>query len=231
MPEAIRQSLAQRKVAVVDIPMNRTQAVACSALEQTYDWIFFTSVNGVRYFDFNQLQPQAKILAIGNQTTNVLQEKGFSVDFQPKEGFSEGLVHEWLKIVTAPQRVFWPHSLRARRVIYDSLTKGGHTVLEQVIYKNEFLNEDRQKLIQLLQEDSLDYVLFASPSAWESFFETVSQLSDLPEPFWDHLKIAAIGPVTAKAIKKDGQSVTIQPEVYDMQHLYQCLLEEINLKE
>lgn len=231
MPEVIRQALVQREVDVIDIPMNRTQAVPCSALEQVYDWLFFTSVNAVRYFDFNQLLPQAKILAIGNQTTKVLKERGLPVDFQPKEGFSEGLVSEWMATVTEPQRVFWPHSLRARRVIYDSLTKGGHTVLEQVIYTNEFVDEDRNQLIQLLKEDRLDYVLFASPSAWESFFETVSQLANLPERFWEKLQIAVIGPVTAKAIEKEGQSVAIQPKVYDMQHLYQCLLEEIKLKE
>lgn len=228
MPEDIQQELAKRDVEVIAIPMNQTRAVPYLRLEEDYDWLFFTSVNAVNYFDFSQLRPQAKVLAIGNQTNKVLENKGIKVDFQPKRGFSEGLVHEWVLTVPAKQKVFWPHSQHARRVIYDSLTQAGHLVLEQIIYTNEFLPEDQQRLAKLLQETTIDYALFASPSAWESFYQSVQQLEKLPADFWQQLQLAAIGPVTAKAIQKSGQQTVLQPEIFDMPHLYRCLLAQID---
>ena len=83
---------------------------------------------------------------------------------------------------------------------------------------------------KLILNAPIDYVLFASPSSWESFFQTVEKFQQLPADFWSRLKIAAIGPVTARAIQKT-QSVVIQPEVYDMPHLYECLLQEIKREE
>lgn len=211
--------------------MNRTRLLPYTTLETDYDWIFFTSVNAVKYFDFSQLNSQAKILAIGNQTNKVLKERGLQVDFQPRKGFSEGLVQEWLTFVKEKQRVFWPHSLLARRVIHDVLTDHGHQVIEQSIYTNEFLPEDRKRLDALLENETLDYVLFASPSAWESFYQEVNVLENLLSAFWLRLKIAAIGPVTAKVIKKAEKQVWLQPSIYDMPHLYKELLIELTLSQ
>lgn len=230
MPNDIYQSFIENDVEIITIPLNRTVFQPYQSLEQEYDWIFFTSVNAVKYFDFAQLNNQASILAIGNQTALTLRDLGLNVDFQPKEGFSEGLVREWSSFVNHKQRVFWPHSHQARRVIYNALTRQGHTVLEQVIYRNEFYQEDQEKLRKLILNAPIDYVLFASPSSWESFFQTVGKFQQLPADFWSRLKIAAIGPVTARAIQKT-QSVVIQPEVYDMPHLYECLLQEIKREE
>ena len=227
MPMDIQHAFAEKGVEVITIPMNRTVFQPYKSLEHEYDWIFFTSVNAVKYFDFTQLNQQAKILAIGNQTTKTLQELGSSVDFQPKEGFSEGLVEEWLRLVGAKQRVFWPHSFHARRVIYNALVRQEHVVLEQVIYKNEFFPEDQVRLKKLIMNETIDYVLFASPSAWTSFSKTIRTFKQLPENFWSQLTIAAIGPVTARVIEKE-QHVAIQPYIYDMPHLYECLLRRID---
>lgn len=226
MPADIQQRFEEKGVVVLKIPMNRTIPEPYDSLEREYDWLFFTSANAVNYFDFAQRNKKAKILAIGNQTTKTLLKLGVPVDFQPKEGFSEGLVQEWLRVAGPKQRVFWPHSFKARRVIYNALTSHGHEVLEQVIYKNEFFPEDQARLRKLLRTEGIDYVLFASPSAWTSFMDVVEKEAGLPADFWSRLKIAAIGPVTAKEIEK-SQQVAIQPEVYDMPHLYECLLETI----
>lgn len=227
MPADVHQKFRGKGVEVITIPMNRTVFQPYESFERDYDWIFFTSANAVKYFDFAQLNKQAKVLAIGNQTTKTLQSLGINVDYQPKEAFSEGLVEEWLHFTDQKQRVFWPHSFLARRVIYNALMSEGHVVLEQVIYKNEFFPEDQERLKKLLLNEVIDYVLFASPSAWQSFSQVVKEVESLPADFWSRLKIAAIGPVTAKVIQKE-QQVAIQPEVYDMPHLYECLLQEIN---
>lgn len=223
LPEAVRQVFTEAGVAIREIPMNRTVAIETVPLKEPYDWIFFTSVNGVKYFDLSQLDQKAKILAIGNQTNKMLQKLGYHVDFQPKHAYAESLVSEWLAQVPPGQRVYWPHSILARRVIYDTLVAAGHVVLEQDTYKNEFLATDRKELEQLLATEDLDYALFASPSAWHSFYEVAE---DQPESFWQRLKIASIGPVTTKIIEKDGKKVAIQPEVYDMPHLYAALSAE-----
>ncbi|WP_146623609.1 uroporphyrinogen-III synthase [Enterococcus florum] len=225
MPEAIFQELSQT-VDILMIPMNQTVKLQAPPQKADYDWIFFTSVNAVNYFDFSQFNQEVKTVAIGNQTTKVLIDKGYQVTFQPKEGYSEGLIHEWLAINPDPQRILWPHSLHARRVIYDQLNERGHMVLEQVIYKNEFSDEHRSQLTELFRQGDLDYVLFASPSAWESFYQTAKQCQ-LPNDFWENLTIAAIGPVTANVIRQAGYLVAIQPEIYDMPHLYACLLQHI----
>lgn len=227
MPADVHQKFRDKGVEVITIPMNRTVLQPYECLECEYDWIFFTSANAVKYFDFAQLNKQAKILAIGNQTTKTLKQLGYKVDFQPKEAFSEGLVEEWRCFSDKKQRVFWPHSFQARRVIYNALTSQGHVVLEQAIYKNEFFPEDQERLKKLLLNEVIDYVLFASPSAWQSFSQAVKEVESLPADFWSHLRIAAIGPVTAKVIQKE-QQVAIQPEIYDMPHLYECLLHEIS---
>lgn len=230
MPDSIHQAFAKKEVEVITIPLNRTVLQPYEYLERDYDWIFFTSSNAVRYFDFTQLNSHAQILAIGNQTVKTLQDLGYDVDFQPKEAFSEGLVKEWLSFVNGKQRVFWPHSFQARRVIFNALTSRGHEVLEKVIYRNEFYPEDQDRLRRLLLNEALDYVLFASPSAWTSFSKVTETMLQLPADFWSRLKIAAIGPVTAKVIEKE-HPVAVQPKVYDMPHLYECLLQEIEHEE
>lgn len=223
IPKEIRQAIVAAGVTIVEIPMNRTVALPAVPIHEPYDWVFFTSVNGVKYFDLTQLDPTAKILAIGNQTAKVLQELGYHVAFQPKHAYAESLVSEWLQQVSPGQRVYWPHSRLARRVIHDTLVAAGHTVLEQDTYQNEFLPADRQALQELLETAGLDYVLFASPSAWHSFYEVAEKQ---PPAFWENLTIASIGPVTTKVIEKAGKAVRIQPEVYDMKHLYAALLAE-----
>ena len=80
---------------------------------------------------------------------------------------------------------------------------------------------------ELSLSETLDYVLFASPSAWNSFSKIIKDFQQLPDNFWKRIKIAAIGPVTAKVIEMEHHSVNVQPQIYDMQHLYECLLQDI----
>ena len=136
-------------------PSNRREFAESVVHAHTYDWLVFSSPNGVERFfqaffavyrDIRSIGG-ARIAAIGPGTEAKLREYGLAVDVMPKKFVAEGLVKAFRdareEIGTIEHSTFlWVRGEEARRVIYDGLNALGAIVDECIAYKTEAETED-----------------------------------------------------------------------------------------
>ncbi len=184
-----------------------------------YDYIIFTSENGVKYF-FERLQlkkldtrslANAKIAAIGSATSTELSLHGIKADFVPTEFRAEGLV-ELLKDKVAGKRVLIPRAEEAREVLPQELIKAGAEVEVVPTYKTISAIEGN------INFDDIDLVTFTSSSTVKNLINAVGAEA------LKNTKTAAIGPITADTLKSFGIDADIQAEEYTIAGLVEAIL-------
>ncbi|MEI8173599.1 MAG: uroporphyrinogen-III C-methyltransferase, partial [Deltaproteobacteria bacterium] len=173
-----------------------------------YNWIIFTSANGVTFFlkrlkelgkDVRELKG-IRICTIGPATATKIEALGIRVDLVPEAFISEGVVRAFQDIDIRGNRVLLPRAETARDVIPDGLAKLGATVDVVTAYRTVNSGRNRSELEVLITEGKIDVITFTSPSTVTNFMEIMGRDSVIPS----QVKIACIGPVTAAAVKKAG---------------------------
>lgn len=197
----------------------------------TYDWVIFTSVNGVKHF-WNQLAEMGKdartlgscmVAAIGPATAEALKEHGINPDFVPPKYVAESVVEGLLKLGIAGKRVLIPRAKVAREVLPEELAKVVKQVDVLPVYETVLTQEDGAEIFDLLEKGRLHYLTFSSSSTVENFFALVP--ADTLRPYVGKpLKICCIGPVTAKTLKEYGFTPDIMPEDYTIPALVDALV-------
>jgi len=179
----------------------------------TYDWIIFTSPNGVDAFFtmFDKLYNDARsiggvrIACVGPSTAERVKARHLAVDLMPDKNFvAEGLVkafkdHQNMENVN----VLWVRAEETREVIANELTGMGAIVDEGLAYRTVAETEDNLEALARLKAEGADMITFTSASTVEHFLNLKVAL---PEG----IKIASIGPVTSTAIKEHGLNVDIE---------------------
>ncbi len=184
-----------------------------------FDWIVFTSVNGVRAF-FERLQQLgadirewrgARIAAIGPQTAKALQAYCVRVESIPEEFRAEAVVEALVRAGISGKRVLLPRAAGARDVLPVQLHAHGATVEEVTTYTTILPAETTAELRELLPAGGADLVTFTSSSTVHNF---VAMFRDELAALTAHTAIGCIGPVTAETARSYGMRVAIQPAVY-----------------
>jgi uroporphyrinogen III methyltransferase/synthase len=179
----------------------------------TYDWIVFTSPNGVEAFFtmfyklFNDARAigGAKIACIGPGTAEKVKEYRLAVDLMPEKNFvAEGLVkafkdHQNIENLT----ILWVKAEESREVIANELTGLGAIVDEGIAYRTVPEKEENLEAIARFVEEGADIITFTSASTVECFL-------DLNIPLPPNIKVASIGAVTSEAARKRGLKVDIE---------------------
>ncbi len=186
----------------------------------TYEWLIFTSVNGVKHFWLQMAAlgldsraiGRAKVAAIGPATADILREKGIEPDFIPEKYVAEGVVKGLLERGMKGCKVLLPRAKEAREVLPEELRKAGAVVDILPVYETVPAGEAKETVLEMLENGSLHCVTFGSSSTVENFFALVSP--DLIRQHKDIVKLACIGPVTAKTLESYGFTPDIQPEDY-----------------
>ena len=203
-------SIDEQQLAVLD------QALA--QLE-TFDWLIFTSVNGVTAF-FDRLWSHGKdarclsdlkIAAIGSSTAAAIEEHSLRPDVVPASFRAEALADAMLPFVNG-KRILWARASRGRDVLPTMLTEAGAEVQEVVVYLNEDVDLFPDAIVDLLRNGELSWVGLSSPSIAQQFAKLL-QIHDIPS---DQLrtKIAAISPVTAKTAIECGLPIAVVATVF-----------------
>ncbi|NCD26689.1 MAG: HemD protein, partial [Deltaproteobacteria bacterium] len=197
----------------------------------TYDWVVFTSVNGVRHF-WNQLDALGKdaralgavqVAAIGPATAEALCERGIRPDFVPPKYVAESVVEGLLALGIEGKRVLIPRAKVAREVLPEELAKVAARVDVLPVYETVLTQEDGAEIVDLLEKGRLHYLTFSSSSTVDNFFALVP--ADTLRPYvGQSLKICCIGPVTAKTLEKYGFTPDIMPEDYTIPALVDALV-------
>ena len=203
-------------------------------LAGTFDWIVFTSVNGVDAFmdrlcrgsrDVRELKG-VRLCAIGPATAERLAQRGLHVDLVPREHRAEAIVAA-LKAYgdLSEQRILLPRADISREVLPDELRAAGAHVVDVAAYRTVLPGGDRDHgpdVYKMLLEQEVDVVTFTSASTVRNFVKILG-----PEPAADLLRttaVASIGPVTADAAAQLGIQTTIMPTTYTVPALVEAIV-------
>ena len=218
---ALSTLLTKKGAEVIELPaleINQTPGHARSldrAIDRirAYQWVVFTSVNGVQFF-FERLESKGlyakalegiKIGAIGPATAEALENKGVTADFVPQEYVSEAIV-EWFRGQDIQGKEFLlPRADKARAILVDGLRELGAEVDQVPVYSASSPSVVATQAMKRLSRGDVDIVTFASSS-------TVKNLVQMLNGHIDALKetcVACIGPITAATARDSGLKVDI----------------------
>lgn len=214
-------------IKIVPPPDWRDLDAAIKKLED-YDWLIFTSANGVAFF-FDRLFAKTKdirdlkgvkICCIGPATAQQVESKGIRVDLVPKKFISEEILKSFSGTDLRRKKILIARAAKARDVLPEGLKKTGAKV--DVVTAYETINSGKKKneLEALLKENQVDVITFTSSSTVNNFVKIMGRNFSLPKG----VKIACIGPVTEATAKKAGFFVDIHQEEYTMEGLVGALI-------
>ena len=228
----LSRRLRQLGADVIELPTIRIEAPADKrdfadsvAHAHTYDWLVFTSPNGVeRFFDaFYATYEDARslggcrIAAIGPSTRDKIRDYHFAVDLLPEQFVAEGLLDAFQKESIEHQKILWVKAEETRDVIFDGLTEQGAIVDTCLAYRTVPETGDPTGAARQLREEGADLITFTSGSTVESFFK-------MGIPWPESCEAACIGPVTAKTFRLNCAAPAIESEQHDLDGLVATIL-------
>lgn len=189
-----------------------------------YDWMVFTSGNGVAVF-FDALHNlgrdaralgSAKIAAIGSETAAKLDRYGIKADFVPSVFTGRELGDQLLKLTDVQNsKVLLLRSEIASDELMDVLQQGGAEVENVAVYTVTPVKGKSEWLTEQIGRGRVQWLTFASPSSARMFFEQIS--GEIVSS--SSVKIASIGPVTSKQLQDLGISVDVTAEEHTIDGL------------
>ena len=198
----------------------------------SYDWIIFTSPNGVTHFfdyffkayrDVRDLG-NLRFAAVGPATAKKLKELHLTVDLMPEVYTAEATAQALLDFQNVENiSVMLARAEEANSELPKLLEDQGAIVDDIAFYKTVPETEDRNGAAESFEEDGADWITFASSSAVKSF-DTRFGLSKCFEDD-PGLKLASIGPETTKALHELGLNPTVEASEHTIAGLARALLE------
>lgn len=173
-----------------------------------YNWLVFTSVNGVQFF-FKRLfhlgldsraLGHVRTAAIGPATAKCLGQYGINTDILPRTYQAESVVEAFAKEAVQGQKVLLPRAKEARAILPQELNRMGATVDEITTYQTIQAVDGQEDLIHALEKGDIDMITFTSSSTVHNFKMLLAQ-SDIQQ-MMSGVTIACIGPITADTAQK-----------------------------
>jgi uroporphyrinogen III methyltransferase/synthase len=197
-----------------------------------FDWIIFTSVNGVRYFferlDAAGLDARAlattRLCAIGPRTAEELTDRHLKVDLVPAEYQAEGIVDAFVTIPIEGKRILLPRAEVARDLVPQQLEARGAEVTVAVAYRTVRPEADITALKKTLEERRIDVVAFTSSSTVRNYVQYFGNAEEA-RALTARAIVACIGPITAKTAEECGFSVGIVPRANTVPALADAIAE------
>ncbi len=197
---------------------------------EKYDWVIFTSVNGVISFaerlialnrDVIEALRNVKICTIGLKTAEVVERYGLEVDFIPDEFRAESVAVGFIDMGNPGNNVLLPRAQVGRDILPAELARMGMQVDVIPVYKTVRPDADAPGLRTMLRNREIDVVTFTSSSCVKNFVEILGL--DQYKLLLTGVKIACISPVTSDTVKKYGLKVDIVPDRYTVADLVSAI--------
>ena len=205
----------------ITLPTEKDAIIDCLLELNAYDWLVFTSANGVTaFFDlffkrFHDMRDigGARIAAVGPATAAKLHELHLQVDLTPEDATAKKLAEAFAKFETIENlKMCLLRAEVANRELPEALEELGAIVDDIAIYKTVAETEDPAGAGARLLAEGADWLTFTSSSTVEHFharFDLLKLLKQFPK-----LKIASIGPETSKTIR----ALKLEPAVEAKEH-------------
>ncbi len=197
-----------------------------------YDWLIFTSVNGVKFFfkrlfengkDVRALR-EIKVCAIGPKTADAVKGYGIIPDMIPPEYRAEAVIEEFRRLKAENLAILLPRAKEAREILPDELRKMGAEVDVVDAYVT-IMPENRVSAIsRMLEAGEIDMITFTSSSTATNFMSMFNEKSDQVKVWLKGVNIASIGPITSETARKLGLKVTVEPASYTIDALTDAIL-------
>jgi len=197
-----------------------------------YDWIIFTSANGVRFvrdrLRFRGLDSRifgtARIAAIGDATASAIRELlCLNVDLCPETFVAEALADALLsRNEIKGKRFLLLRADIARPVLREKLQQAGAADVSDIaIYQTTITKSLPSELIEALFRGELNWITFTSSSTAKNFATLLG--SDYREQL-QNVKLASIGPITTQTLRELGLTPAIQADVFNVEGLVSAIL-------
>lgn len=195
---------------------------------ESYQWLIFTSANGVHFF-FDRLRQKGRdvrdlkgiqVCCIGPATARQIEARGITVDLVPDEFIAEGVVKSFASLDITGKKILIPRAEKARDILPEMLKKQGAEVTVAATYRTVNSGRKKEELLEWIDSGDVDVITFTSSSTVTNFIEIMGKDYKLPA----HVKIACIGPVTASTAIKAGFKIDMTQNEYTMEGLVQSLV-------
>jgi len=191
----------------------------------TYDWLIFTSVNGVRFFlerldqsKYDLRSLKARICAIGPATRRAVENLHLKVDLMPEEYVAEGVLKAFAGETLSGKRVLLPRAAVARDLIPAELGKLGARVDVVEAYRNVIPPNAAARAHEIFGARKPDWITFTSSSAVNNLLAIAGREA------LHGLRIASIGPVTSATARAHGLTVDVEAKQFTLDGLVESIL-------
>ena len=200
-----------------------------------YQWIIFTSANGVKSFmkrfrhlnrDIRDLKG-IRLCAIGPQTGKELRSLALNVDYIPAEYRAEEIVAGLSDKISGGDKILLPRADIARKLLPEALKELGAKVDEVVAYRTLAASANACAIKELLAEGKINLVTFTSSSTVRNFV-TLLGIEPASTSLLQRTRIACIGPITAHTAAELGLKCDIVAAEYTIPGLIKAILADIN---
>ncbi len=183
----------------------------------SFDWLVFTSVNGVEAFlerlgchglDLRAIPRRAKVAAIGPATAQRVEKAGLRVEVTPEEYRAEALIGVLKDDSIEGKKVLIPRAKVAREILPEKLREAGAEVAVPPAYESVPSGEGKERLEGLLENGEIDCVTFTASSTVENFIRAFDEKE--AGRLLLRARVACIGPVTADTAR--GHDIRVDAE-------------------
>jgi uroporphyrinogen III methyltransferase/synthase len=211
-------------------PQNYDDLDHCADRLAEYDWIIFTSANGVRFFlarllelgkDIRDLKGP-RIAAIGPKTAEALELLKVKVSFVPREYRAEAICEGLRKEDLRGKRILIPRARMARDVLPAELGSAGAQVDVVEVYRTVRPESGVQRVRELLEQGQVAAVTFTSSSTVTNFVELLGK--ENVSKLMRGTVAASIGPVTSETARSFGIEAAVVPGDYTIPALIEALV-------
>jgi uroporphyrinogen III methyltransferase/synthase len=198
---------------------------------ETYDWLIFTSVNGVERFllrlrsvnrSVTQLK-DIKIGAIGPETSKRLRAAGLQTFVVPEQYQAEGLVAVLTPEMMRGKKVLIPRAAKAREILPETLRRWGARVDVVEVYRTVIPKTDTAALTHLLRARQVDMIAFTSSSTVANFAQLLQK-----RPLGmllNGIAVACIGPITKDTIEEMGGRADVVSREFTIPGLVRAIVD------
>ena len=199
---------------------------------ESFDWLVFTSVNGVEAFverlkhhglDLRAVPRGARVAAIGPATEGRVEEAGLRVDVTPEEYRAEALIEALADESLAGKKILIPRAKVAREILPEKLREAGAEVVVPPAYESVPSGEGSERLAGLLESGEIDCVTFTASSTVENFVGAFG--SEEAGRLLSWTRVACIGPITAETARKHGIEVHAEAGEYTISGLVEAVVD------
>ncbi len=231
--DALTTRLDALGAGVIEMPTIQIQPAADyapldNAISQltTYDWLIFTSTNGVRFFlerldksltDFRSFR--GRICAIGPATAAAIEALHLKVDLMGKEYVAEGLLKAFSIHHLMGARLLLPRAAVARDVVPDYLRNCGATVDVVEAYRTVLPEGAAESAHAIFTgKRKPDWITFTSSSTVQNFVSVAN-----PDVL-NGVRVASIGPITTRTAREAGIAVDVEARKFTIDGLVDAMV-------